>query len=117
MTIKKHRATRGYDTHAHMHRNREDDGTAFIADPYRDSRQRVHAYDPLAEELAEEFVASATGAEEVGAEMRDQVFTEEAGGPFVETTGAQEFASGTDASNPLSAERAPFPTATRATRR
>ena len=42
--------------------------------------------------------------------MLDQVVEEEQGGPFVETNGAQEFAPGTDASNPKSAKREPFPT-------
>ena len=63
--------------------------------------------DPLAEELGESFVRTATsGGEE---EDLDQVVDEETGGPFVETTGEDEFAYGTDASNPEGAAREPFP--------
>ena len=69
--------------------------------------------DALAEELGESFVRTATGGEddEVADEedMLGQVVPEEIGGPFIETTGEQEFAYGTDASNPEGATREPFP--------
>jgi len=38
---------------------------------------------------------------------------EELGGPFTETSAAEEFANAPDASNPLDAEKEPFPTTTR----
>jgi hypothetical protein len=74
---------------------------------------RGAADDDLAEELGEEFVESATSGEQAAEDMRDQEVPEESGGPFVATSGASEFAYGTDASNPKDAERAPFPTTRR----
>jgi hypothetical protein len=74
---------------------------------------RGAADDDLAEELGEEFVESATSGEQAAEDMRDKEVPEESGGPFVETSGASEFAYGTDASNPKDAERAPFPTTRR----
>lgn len=65
--------------------------------------------DPLAEELGEEFVRTATSGEDEGQEVLDEEVTEESGGPFVETEGRTEFARGTDASNPRGAKREPFP--------
>ena len=50
-----------------------------------------------------------TGAEDDEDENLDQIVAEESGGPFIETTGAIEFARGTDASNPRDATREPFP--------
>jgi len=70
----------------------------------------AHSNDDLAEQLGEDFVAAATSGRDVGQERLDQEVPEEEGGPFVETTGKVEFARGTDASNPRSAEREPFPT-------
>jgi hypothetical protein len=72
--------------------------------------ERPRAKDDLVEELAEEFVEEATSAEHEAEDVLDQDVPEERGGPFVETTGAQEFAHGTDASNPKGAKREPFPT-------
>ena len=66
--------------------------------------------DDLREELGEAFVQSVTSGDQAAEVFRDEELTEEVGGPFVETSGAVEFASGTDASNPIDAERAPFPT-------
>lgn len=70
---------------------------------------RPRATDGLVEELGEEYVASATAGESGAQEMQNQDVPEEVGGPFVHTTGAQEFAGGTDASNPKNATREPFP--------
>jgi hypothetical protein len=66
--------------------------------------------DDLAEGLGEEFVHSATSGENEGEDTLDQVVPEEEGGPFVESSGGTEFASGTDASNPKGAKPEPFPT-------
>jgi hypothetical protein len=66
--------------------------------------------DDLAEERGEEVVEKATTGEDAGEESLDQRVPEEDGGPFVETSGAQEFAEGADASNPKGAFREPFPT-------
>jgi len=92
---------------------RSDPGAAFLPDPYDRARPPARAADPLAESLAEDYIASATSAEEIGQDERDEVQTEELGGPFTETTAREEFANGPDESNPEDASREPFPTATR----
>jgi hypothetical protein len=92
---------------------RSDDGRAFLPDPYDGTGAPARAADPLAETLAEEFVEAATNAEEMTEDDRDQLMPEEVGGPFTQTSAAEEFAGGTDASNPADAEREPFPTVTR----
>jgi hypothetical protein len=71
--------------------------------------ERPRSKDDLVEELGEEVVSEATGAEHKGEEVFDQEVPEERGGPFVESTAGQEFALGTDPSNPKSATREPFP--------
>jgi len=87
---------------------RSDDANAFVRDP-GDGPSVVS--DDLAEALAEEFVQAATTGEEVGEDVRDQLVDEEVGGPFVETTAGDEFASGTDPSNPEDATSEPLPRA------
>jgi hypothetical protein len=69
-----------------------------------------HAKDDLAEEMGEAYVETATSGEDENEEVFDQSVPEETGGPFVPSTGAQEFAEGTDESNPKGAKREPFPT-------
>jgi hypothetical protein len=66
--------------------------------------------DPLAEELGESFVKTAISGEDTEEDTLNEVVPEESGGPFVESSGGTEFASGTDASNPASTDREPFPT-------
>jgi len=66
--------------------------------------------DELGEELAETFVENATGADDAATEHRSVDTPADLGGPFVTTGGAEEFAAGTDASNPEDAEREAFPT-------
>jgi hypothetical protein len=68
----------------------------------------AHSRDALAEQRGESFVATATSGED-DEDVRDEVVTEESGGPFVLTTSATEFAHGTDGSNPPGAAREPFP--------
>ncbi len=65
--------------------------------------------DALAEELGEAWVATATSGEDENEEVFNQDVPEDSGGPFVKTTAGQEFAYGTDASNPKRAKREPFP--------
>ena len=113
MPTKKHRASHTPTAH----HDRADGGTAFLPDPYDGSRAPMRTRDALAEELAEEFIFGATGGEETSVEARDQIVAEENGGPFVVTKARTEFAQGTDASNPITAERAPFPEVTRSPRR
>jgi hypothetical protein len=72
--------------------------------------QRPRSNDDLVEELGEEVIGEATSAEHEGGDILDQEVPEERGGPFVETTGAEEFGHGVDPSNPPGAKREPFPT-------
>jgi len=65
--------------------------------------------DPLAEELGEEAVAAMTSGEDQGERLLDLEVEEERGGPFVSSSGAREFAHGTDKSNPRRSTREPFP--------
>ncbi|HEY1692373.1 MAG TPA: hypothetical protein VGG39_09430 [Polyangiaceae bacterium] len=80
---------------------REVDPSSFV--------ERPRSRDDLVEQLGEEFVTDATGAEHRGEDVLDQDVPEELGGPFVESNAASEFAHGTDASNPKSATKEPFP--------
>lgn len=93
---------------------RMDDGNAFIRDP---GSGPAHTRDDLAENLAEQFLSSATSAEDVAPDELDQEVPEESGGPFVETSGSTEFARHTDASNIAGANREPFPSPMRAGKR
>lgn len=65
--------------------------------------------DDLAEELAEEAVVAMTSGEDGLEDDLQAPVDEENGGPFVRSTAKEEFAKGTDASNPKSAKREPFP--------
>jgi len=84
---------------------RSDDGNAFMPDP-EDGPARIR--DDLAENLAEDYLQAATQGMEVE-EDHDQVVPEELGGPFVETSAAEEFALDTDEANPEDASREPLP--------
>lgn len=90
------------------HVRRADTADAFMPDP-EDGPAVIN--DDLAENLAEEFLQAATSGEDVGDEASDGMVAEEIGGPFVETTAAEEFAPGTDASNPDDATAEPMPLA------
>jgi hypothetical protein len=50
-----------------------------------------------------------TTGEDDTSESLDRFADEEVGGPFVESSSKQEFAEGSDASNPADATREPFP--------
>ena len=64
--------------------------------------------DDLAENLAEDYLQAATQGVEVEEDL-DQIVPEEFGGPFVETSAAEEFALDTDEANPEDASREPLP--------
>lgn len=87
---------------------RREEAFAFIPVP-DDLVGPVRSEDDLAEELGENFVLSATMAEEAAAEEFDASVPEDEGGPFVESDGGTEYAADTDPSNPEDAERAPLP--------
>ncbi|WP_394847749.1 hypothetical protein LZC95_09835 [Pendulispora brunnea] len=97
---------------SHHMRGRTDDADAFIPDPYgRGQSGHTRAAEPIAESLAEDFLASATSGEEVTQELRDALNADEVGGPFVETQAQEEFAVTVDEMNPVDAIPEPFPTA------
>jgi membrane protein involved in colicin uptake len=79
----------------------DDNARAFL----RTSRTQ----DNLGEELGEEAVRTMTSGEDQSDQLQDLEVTEESGGPFVQTSGRQEYARGTDRSNPRKATREPFP--------
>jgi hypothetical protein len=88
-----------------MRPNRRDsdpDADAFLHDHRRSA-------DDLAEALGEQFLASATSGEEQGEEAMNAEVPEDSGGPFVVSLAEQEFAAGTDASNPEGATREAIP--------
>lgn len=87
-------------------RPRSDDANAFIPDPQGGP---MRTDDDLAETLGEGFIQGATQDDEAEDAALDGLVPEEIGGPFVETSGAEEFADGVDASNPSSANREPIP--------
>jgi hypothetical protein len=79
-------------------------------DPRAFVGKRGRSMDPLAEELAEEFVETVTSGEDEGNEIRDKFTDEEVGGPFINSSARREFGYGTDKSNPKGSKREPFPT-------
>jgi hypothetical protein len=89
--------------HRHV---RSDDGNAFIPDPEGGPARTT---DDLAENLAEEFLQSATRGNDAYEDALDEVVPEEIGGPFVETSAADEFAHDIDEANPEDAVREPLP--------
>lgn len=88
-----------------------------LPDHHRLSEKLPGGVDELGTELGQAFVENATGADDAFREHRDEATVEELGGPFIITTGETEFASGTDASNPIDAEPEPFPTVSNPRRR
>lgn len=58
-----------------------DSGDAFVPDVARSHERLI---DDAAEAFAEEFIATATSAEFVGEDARDEATTDELGGPFME---------------------------------
>jgi hypothetical protein len=78
-----------------------DDDRAFFNGP--------RSGDDLAEELGKEAVGSMTSGEDQSERLIGEEVEEERGGPFVKTRGGDEFARGTDRSNPRDATREPFP--------
>jgi hypothetical protein len=87
---------------------RTDDANAFFPDP---DGGPAHVSDDLAESLAEDFVQSAVSGQEGDERHQDEVVPEELGGPFVETTAEEEFAAGSDDSNPPDGDKEAVPTA------
>jgi hypothetical protein len=93
---------------------RSDTADAFVPEP--DGRHGPVS-DDLAEYLGEVFLATATGADDGGGVLQDDVVVEELGGPFVETDADDEFGASRRARSrdDLGAPEA-FPTAVRSGR-
>jgi len=90
---------------------RSDTADAFVPEP--DGRSGP-VNDDLAEYLGEIFVATATGSDDGGGVLQEDVVLEELGGPFVETAAGDEFGatrSGRSPDDPGDPEA--FPTAVR----
>lgn len=81
--------------------HRRDEDAAFLSG--------FRTGEPLAEELGEAFLESATSGEESEPERRERILPEESGGPFVRTRASQEFAYDVDESNIAEATREPLP--------
>jgi hypothetical protein len=86
-----------------------------------DSPEAGHAFlkgpssnETLAEEMGEAFIEGATSGEGSESDRHERITLEENGGPFVETSGNEEFAVGTDESNIASATREPLPRTSKA---
>jgi hypothetical protein len=95
----------------HVRRRRDDHADAFLPDP---DGGPARTSDDLAEELAEEFLKSATSGEYVGEDELDQEVPEESGGPFVIHPASYEFALDIDDSNPIDGSREALPSPMRA---
>ncbi len=98
--------SRSFYAEARQRAVRPDDAHAFVSDP---AERQAPVTDDLAEQLAEQYVASATSGADAASESVDDIVPEEVGGPFVLSSSEREFAPGTDASNPPDAEVEPFP--------
>jgi hypothetical protein len=87
-----------------LHR-RSDDANAFMPDPEDGPRAFATIWRRTWRKIT---VQAATQGMEVE-EDHDQIVPEELGGPFVETSAAEEFALDTDEANPEDASREPLP--------
>ncbi len=90
---------------ARQRKTRPDDANAFLPDG------ATHARDDLSERLAEGYLEAVTSGEEAEDERLDGNVPEEIGGPFVETSAAEELADDVDETNPPDATREPVPRA------
>jgi hypothetical protein len=90
---------------------RSDDADAFLPDPQ--SRSGSHhrtGNDSLAEALGREFLSAATSGEEVTEDIRDELTTEELGGPFVVTRAREEFGRTGEVTDSRDGDPEAFPT-------
>ena len=90
-----------------VHHERSDSAEAFIHDP-TETRHRAQDEDPLAEMLGEDYLQAATSGESSYAAAADAVTIDELGGPFLESSSAEEIAE--DEPETPEATREPFPT-------
>jgi hypothetical protein len=81
--------------------DQHDANVGFVAGP--------RSKDAMAEQFGEETVSAMTSGEGKAADDWNEHVEEEDGGPFIATSGDEEFATGTDESNTADATREPFP--------
>jgi hypothetical protein len=112
VAVSKSDGGRHYDNAGHLdpeYMKRFFAGKAKILPLQRAFVEGSRADDDLAEGLGEQaVVAMTTGNDRAGDAFNSDV-EEDSGGPFVITSAAREFASGTDESNIAEATREPFP--------
>jgi hypothetical protein len=84
---------------------RSDDANAFVPDPLEANKPGIP--EPDAESFAEEFITSATAAEPVEEDARDEVVDEEQGGPFLIETVEEETIDAADIGDGDAAPDAP----------
>src|SRR5437763_35974 len=80
------RPSRPFTPHA---RDRSDDANAFFPDP---GDGPAHAPEDLSDQLAEQFIEAATTGQDADEQQLESTSPEDIGGPFVETTAAEEIA-------------------------
>jgi hypothetical protein len=100
------------------HRREPDGGDAFLPDfrhaTPRRGNGKSDARDPLADMVALEYIEAVTSGEERSEDVRDAITDDEVGGPFVEHSAAEEFATDREyADEEAPTEREAFPTAMR----
>lgn len=76
---------------------RSDAADAFVPDP---EGHHGPVPDDLAEYLGESFVSTATGGDDGGEVLQEDIVVEELGGPFIETDGGDEFGESLQAGAP-----------------
>lgn len=81
--------------------DQHDADVGFVAGP--------RSKDAMAEQFGEEAVSAMTSGESKASDDWNEHAEEEDGGPFIATSGDEEFATGTDESNTADATREPFP--------
>lgn len=90
---------------------RHDTADAFIPDP---EGGPIESDGSVEGELLEGYLRAATSGQDESEDVRDEVVTEEYGGPFVASTSGTEMADDVDESNPLDADPAALPSPMRA---
>lgn len=80
---------------------RKDDANAFLPDP---DGGPIKSNGDAGDEMTEDFLRAATSGQDEAEEVRNQVLSEEIGGPFVTSTASQEISYEGDESNPPDAE-------------
>ncbi len=111
--VAKKKAIRRSDGHGHLDPKYKKDLLAESGgDPgLKDAKRGAFKVkdDSYAEDLGQEVVGEATSGEDEKEDLENRIGEEERGGPFVVTTGQQEFGYEPDESNPIDGDVEPFP--------